>query len=79
MLRLIYKDPALRDLRKIPKEFAERILRRVDAFAAGAPADVKKLVGQDEYRMRIGDYRIIFQQEADLISVLRVVHRKDAY
>jgi mRNA-degrading endonuclease RelE of RelBE toxin-antitoxin system len=29
--------------------------------------------------MRIGDYRIIFQQEADLISVLRVVHRKDAY
>jgi mRNA interferase RelE/StbE len=78
-LRLIYADPALRDLRKVPKDIAERILRRVDAFAAGAPADVKKLVGRDEYRMRVGDYRIIFLLESDLISVLRVIHRKDAY
>jgi mRNA interferase RelE/StbE len=78
-LRLIYTDPALRDLRKIPKDFADRILRRMDAFAEGAPADVKKLVGRAEYRMRVGDYRIIFEQEGDLITVLRVVHRKDAY
>ena len=78
-MRLVYSDPALRDLRKLPRDVSTRILDRMDAYAAGAPADVKKLVGRDEYRMRVGDYRIIFEREGDAATILRVVHRKDAY
>ena len=74
-----YSEPALRDIKKIPRDAAARILDRVEAYAAGMPSDIKKLAGNDKYRMRVGDYRLIFSRDGDSVLILRIVHRKDAY
>ena len=55
----------------------------LDALASQPfPPGVKKLINQENvFRVRVGDYRILYQVEADklLILVLRVGHRKDVY
>lgn len=74
---------AERDLRALP----ENVLKRVDAkilSLAGNPRPdgVKKLAGAESlYRVRIGDYRIIYeiQDRAILIIIVRVRHRGEAY
>jgi len=74
---------AERDLRALP----ENVLKRVDAkilSLAGNPRPdgVKKLAGADSlYRVRVGDYRIIYeiQDRAILIIIVRVRHRGDVY
>jgi len=42
---------------------------------------VKKLIGaNDEYRIRVGDYRIVYQLgEGATLSIERIAHRKDVY
>lgn len=61
----------------------ERIIRRVQQLAENPrPAGSKKLKGSDNtYRIRQGDYRIIYDVEDDrvLVLVLKVAHRKDVY
>jgi len=42
--------------------------------------EVKKLTDfTPEYRLRVGDYRILFEVDRDRIVIYRVLHRKDAY
>lgn len=45
------------------------------------PHGYKKLKGEDAYRIRIGDYRIIYEIDGDviLVTVVSVGHRKDVY
>jgi mRNA interferase RelE/StbE len=46
------------------------------------PKGVKKLAGaEDLYRIRVGDYRVVFQIQDDrlMVLVVRIGHRKDAY
>jgi mRNA-degrading endonuclease RelE of RelBE toxin-antitoxin system len=42
-------------------------------------ADVKKLKGRDERRLRVGDYRVLFAIEGTSVVVLAVNHRRDVY
>lgn len=56
-------------------------MQRLDDLAAGAPnLDLKK-IGTDEYRMRVGDFRIVFARytKEQLITVTRIADRKDVY
>jgi mRNA interferase RelE/StbE len=45
------------------------------------PPGCKKLKGREEYRVRVGDYRIIYEIRGDILTVLvvRVAHRSEAY
>ena len=45
------------------------------------PLGCKKLKGQDEYRIRVGNYRVIYEihYEALIVLVVRVAHRKEVY
>lgn len=45
------------------------------------PHGSRKLSGRDEYRIRVGDYRIVYavDEEAELVEVLRVAHRREVY
>ena len=55
----------------------------MDALAANPrPKGVKKLSGPDDlYRIRVGDYRIVYQIHDDrlIVLVVRIGHRKDVY
>jgi mRNA interferase RelE/StbE len=72
-----------KDLSALPPDVAKRILEHILALSEQPfPAGVKKLQGVvDTYRIRIGDYRVIYaiDTKTKLIYVDYVSHRKDAY
>ncbi len=54
-------------------------VRALDRTTAGE-GDVKKLIGKEnEFRLRLGDYRLCFTPEADLLIVHWVRHQREAY
>lgn len=64
----------------LPSELRRRIGQRLDALQTDLQGDVRKLAGQaGKYRLRVGDYRILFTLENDLVFVHQVKDRKDAY
>lgn len=83
MYSIEFTKTAEKDLRRLPKQVISRIRKAVDALAENPrPHGYKKLVGQqDRYRIRIGDYRIIYNIKDDILVVLviEIDHRKDIY
>lgn len=81
--RIEWKRSAAKELKKLPPEAVRRILHAVAGLAVDPyPSGVRKLVGSERtYRVREGDYRIIYEVEGALltIEIVRVRHRKDAY
>jgi mRNA interferase RelE/StbE len=81
--RIEWRRSTAKDLRKLPPEIIGRIVRAVESLdAEPRPAGCKKLSGSDfAYRLRVGDYRVIYEVFDDLIliEVVRVGHRKDIY
>jgi mRNA interferase RelE/StbE len=73
----------LKQLKKIPSELQERIQIKIDDLATEPrPNGVKKLKGKENaYRIRIGDYRVIYDIFDDLlvVNVVEVGHRKNIY
>ncbi len=74
---------AEKDLRRIDKSNIATIYHGVERLANDPrPHGVKKLSGADRtYRIRIGDYRVVYEIEDDvlLVLVIRIAHRKDVY
>ncbi len=74
---------AQRQLRALPKRLRERIDIRILALAEDPrPPGVKKLQGaEDRYRIRVGDYRVIYTISDDvlLVLVVEVLNRREAY
>ena len=49
-------------------------------MSEGLAGDIKRLTGAiPEYRLRIGDYRVLFRREDNKIIIRRIKHRRDAY
>lgn len=74
---------AIKDLSSIPRKDQLRIHDKIDALAAAPrPSGVKKLHGEyNLYRIRVGNWRIIYQIEDKkvLILILKIGHRKEIY
>jgi mRNA interferase RelE/StbE len=73
---------ALRELRKLPPSIEERIREAIDGLADDPrPPGCTKLRGSAGWRVRVGDYRVIYQvdDEARTVTVLRAGHRRDVY
>ena len=76
---------ARRQIRHLPKSMRDRIISRLDALAHNPrPPGVIKMKGRrrrDEYRIRVGNYRVIYQINDDMLVVLivRVADRREAY
>jgi mRNA-degrading endonuclease RelE of RelBE toxin-antitoxin system len=79
MKELIYFDEAINDLNDLPLQVRKPIIQKLDKYAAGGSADITKLVDRNEYRLRVGDYRVLLFINDDNIEVLAASHRKDAY
>ncbi|MGB3291693.1 MAG: type II toxin-antitoxin system RelE/ParE family toxin [Phormidesmis sp.] len=67
----------------LPAQIKKRIAAKVESLAQDPrPAGVVKLSGEDNaYRIRIGDYRVVYSifDEEVVILIFRVSHRRDAY
>jgi len=79
MKAVSYTTSATRQLRKLPAEIRVRIIEKLRRYAESGAGDVKALSGQPGARLRIGDYRVIFVETVDAISVRAVGHRSDIY
>jgi mRNA interferase RelE/StbE len=78
-----WKRSAVKELKKTPKETINRVVKAVEQLKIDPfPAGVRKLTGSEcTYRIRVGDYRVIYSVYEDrlLIEIVRVGHRKDVY
>lgn len=73
---------AVRDLPRLDPQVRQRVLAALDRYVAGASApDVRRVVGADEWRMRVGDWRVRYvrDEESKTLVGRRVVHRGVAY
>lgn len=74
---------ALKQLSDLPRKPRERIAAHIEALGfEPRPRGVKKLSGEDDlYRIRVGNYRVIYAIRDDrlIVIVLRLGHRKDVY
>ena len=80
--RLLVKKSIAKDLRAIPKRDLLRILKRIDGLTDDPRGPgTERLVGQNLYRTRQGDYRILYeiQDTKREVVVIKVAHRSTAY
>ena len=78
-----WKTSALRELKRLDRQVVPRIVTAVESLTIQPlPAGVSKLQGsQRTYRIRVGNYRVIYElyESRLVVEVVRVRHRKDAY
>ena len=82
MYTLLYDRRVEKDLSRIPKPQRVLILRRIQQLAVEPRRpQVEKLTGLDGYRLRVGDYRVLFtiDDHANSLTIYRIRHRRDAY
>ena len=63
MFKIEYSRNALKSLKALPKDLCSSILNKIEQLAANPreAANVKKLTGRPGYRLRVGDWRVIFE------------------
>lgn len=79
---LVFKRSVAKDLRDLPKKEVTRVLQRIRILTEDPrPPGCEKLSGLERYRIRQGDYRIVYEiQDSRLVVVIaKVGHRKDVY
>jgi mRNA interferase RelE/StbE len=80
---ILFKNSALKELRKLPEVFSEQVARDIDGLARNPrPQGHKKLKGIDNlYRIRSGNFRIVYQIQDKVLIVLiiRIGDRKEVY
>ena len=78
--RIIYKEEAVRSLKRLSPEIARRILSKITRLEDGLAGNVKRLTNYSpEYRLRVGDWRVLFDVSDDAVIVQHVSHRSQAY
>lgn len=79
---LLIKPSAAKELEGLPLRDRRRAVSRIRALGVEPrPVGVEKLSGQEKYRIRQGDYRILYlidDTEAS-VTVVRIAHRSQAY
>jgi mRNA interferase RelE/StbE len=84
MYTVVFTKQALRILRRLPRNIAELIRAKITEIAQAPYAthnNVTKLVGRPGYRLRVGDWRVIYelQNEQVVLLVLKVGPRGEVY
>jgi mRNA interferase RelE/StbE len=80
--RVTFRASAAQALERLPKSVQSRVISKAEALVENPrPAGCVKLVGHDFWRVRVGEYRIIYAIDDDTRSVdIRIVaHRRDVY
>ena len=79
---ITFRPSVAKDVKGIPATDMKRILGRINALAEDPrPPGSIKLSGKEYYRIRQGDYRIIYEiiEERVVIVVIKIGHRRDVY
>ncbi|MGC9454166.1 MAG: type II toxin-antitoxin system RelE family toxin [Phycisphaerae bacterium] len=81
--RVEIKSSAVGEISRLPRRDQRRVISAIETLAENPrPRGARKLVGGEEaYRIRVGDYRVVYQIADDvlIVFVVRVGHRRDIY
>ena len=84
--RVLLSETAMRQLQNLPANLQKRIKRSLagleeDSFRSRAKVHIKKLMGPKKiyYRLRIGDYRVVYVIEDKNVKVAKIFHRSAGY
>jgi mRNA interferase RelE/StbE len=75
-VKIVLSHAADKDVKRLPANLRKRIVTAIAKLPAG---DVKKLQGREGYRLRVGDFRVLYEVEGDTITVLAVGPRGGIY
>lgn len=81
MYSILFEIDTEKILKHIPKKFQLQIFNKIESLSSKTNFENLKLVNSEFYRVKSGDYRIIFSLDElkEQIRILEIVHRKDAY
>ncbi|RYZ18376.1 MAG: type II toxin-antitoxin system RelE/ParE family toxin [Chitinophagaceae bacterium] len=82
MYSILIKKSAQKELEKISPPYNQKIVAAIDGLSEEPrPEGAKKLKGEEAYRIRVADYRVVYTIEdvIQIVEVQRIRHRKDAY
>ncbi|HLC32147.1 MAG TPA: type II toxin-antitoxin system RelE/ParE family toxin [Candidatus Nanoarchaeia archaeon] len=80
MYTIEWKENALKNIEKIESSITRRIVKKIEELSENPfSKDIKRLKGSSDFRLRVGDYRVIFFIEKETIQILKVGHRKNIY
>ena len=75
-----FRPKAIKDLDSISPEIARRVVEKLDRLRHDLTGDVKRLTNfPPEYRLRVGDHRVLFEVKGSRVIVHRVRHRREVY
>jgi mRNA interferase RelE/StbE len=80
--KVYFRESVEKDFRAIPKKDVRKILHRIESLAIEPrPLGCEKLTGQERYRVRQGQYRIVYsvQDKEFTVWIVKVGHRKNVY
>ena len=80
LMHIEFKPRAVKDLDALDRLMARRVLDKIRNLENNLTGDVKRLTNfTPEYRLRVGDYRVLFEIEGDRVIIYRIKHRSRAY
>lgn len=82
MKPITYKPAALKVLRRMSRTEAKRITGKIEQYAsdpASLANNVKALKGREGIRLRVGDWRVIMDDQGDVLDVLKIGPRGGVY
>ncbi len=78
--RIKYAVGVVKELEKMSPDIARRVRSKIERMSDGLAGDVKRLTNfSPEYRLRVGDWRILFNVVKDTLMIEHISHRSDAY
>ncbi len=80
--KIVFRKSVIMDLRPIPNRDIKRILNTIDSLSEDPrPPGCEKLSGQERFRLRQGNYRIVYEirDEDVAVIIVKVGHRKNIY
>lgn len=81
-MKIAYNKQAIRILRRISADQARLIREKIRAYAENPQSlasQVKKLQGRDGYRLRVGNWRVIFDRDGNVLDILEIGPRSGIY
>jgi mRNA interferase RelE/StbE len=76
MKTIVFTAAAARDLDALPQPAREDVSEALIDYAVSGKGDVKRLAGRDGFRLRIGRYRVIFDEDAVTILAIYIGKRE---
>ena len=81
MYELIFDKKAIEHLNKLDYKLKERIFKKIESTQGKPFRYFERLTGRKEYKLRVGDYRIIadIDENSKIIKIILIMHRRNIY